>query len=1140
MYTTNGFTANTRFLRSDTVGCQWAKSSEMFSTGDRGFDDQRILCIVKGLYSPWRKDYRLLISDNYFTSNGDAIAEFEPTMEEGRTVQGITNLAPVKKYMVGAATAEGTDEMALYVSDDTVTWHRAIFPSDHKLEQDAYTILESTNYSIQVDVMNTKPMNPMGVMFSSNSNGTYFTRNIEHTNRNYMGYVDFEKMSGVQGIVLVNTVDNWEAVSESIWEEKNIKSSISFDDGRTFQSLKAGKKDLQLHSVTDISNTGRIFSSPAPGLVMGIGNTGDFLDKYEDGDLYVSDDAGLTWSKARDGPYKYEFGDQGSILVAIKDKTKGTTEEIEYSLDHGKTWKSVDLPEDVRPRQLTTTQDSTSLKFVLIATKDNGDEDSDYYVFSIDFDDMHERKCDKNDLEKWYARVDDEGEPTCLMGHKQYYMRRKADVDCFIKDEFNDPIAETETCTCTDADFECDYNFLRSDDRKECIKAGNLIVPQGECKAFDKDSSFKGSSGWRLIPGNDCKREKGPQKDDLKEWKCSEAFGDPASGEISHAQAAFRGDAFLDKIYLERTSSGHGLDETIIMRTDKKYIFLSHDHGKTWEEILKDVTIQAIYPHPYFNDVIYFLTNYGTVYYSTDRGLNIRSFDAPLDPTEDSIPVMNFHPKHKDWIIWIGAKDCGGLFNDKGDCHNVASVTTDRGDQWKTMQRYVKKCEFIRSDERDENLDRLIYCEAYEREDSKSDNSLQLVSSTDFFTERTVHFKDIIDFATMSEFLVVAARDPEEDSLKLDASVDGRIFADAQFPVNLKVDHQQAYTVLDSSTHAIFLHVTVDNSDGFEYGTLIKSNSNGTSYVLSLNGVNRDSTGFVDFEKMRGLEGVALVNIASNIRDKNAGAKKLKSAITHNDGAEWSFLPAPAKDSDGKNFGCSGPLETCSLHIHGYTERKMKNHIFSSESAIGLMVGVGNVGEYLGAYREADTFITTDGGVSWKEAKKGTYMWEYGDQGSIVVIVKENAPTNVVYYSLDEGATWKEYKFSEEQITIDDLTTVPSDTSRNFLLWGRSDDGITTINLDFSGLTDRQCNLDETDADGEDGDYYLWTPKHPKQDDDCLFGHVSQYHRKKVDADCYNGRIIPKLHNIARNCSCTRQDFEWYVSNSLTPFFLIA
>jgi len=576
-YTKDGFETN-RLLRRETAECVFARSTPLFTTSEDDSSDNRILCAVKGQYSSLSKDNRLVVSDNYFDDD-----ETEPYLEGDRTVRGIISMAVVKKYLVVAAKAEKTDELALYVTDDTKTWHRAVFPHDHKLEEDAYTILESTNYSIQVDVMTTRATNAMGVLFTSNSNGTYFTRNIEHTNRNFEGLVDFEKVQGIQGIALVNVVDNWKDVEESPLETKLRQTKISFDDGRTWQALTADKKDLHLHSVTDLSNSGRVFSSPAPGLVMGIGNSGGYLRSYEEGDLYVSDDAGLKWEKAPlNGPQKYEFGDQGSILVSIYDG--GPTSEISYSINHGKDWKTVDLGETVRAGLLTTTPDSTSLKFVLVGTVGKG-SDTEFYIFSLDFEGLHERKCKDKDFEKWCARLDEDGKCDCLMGHKQYYRRRKADADCFIDEEFKDPQPQFERCVCTAEDFECDYNFVRGDDRKECLLVGKVAVPEGECK--NTEDKYIGSSGFRLIPGNDCDRKGGVSLDEEIERPCTDTVKAPVSGKVVHEVHKFRASNVKEYYYLERTETSEGDDETVVMRTDEKEIFISHDHGKTWEQILK-------------------------------------------------------------------------------------------------------------------------------------------------------------------------------------------------------------------------------------------------------------------------------------------------------------------------------------------------------------------------------------------------------------------------------------------------------------------------------------------------------------------------------------------------------------------------
>lgn len=1117
-YTKDGF-EHVETMREDTRGCTFAHATPLIEVSN----DDTVICVVKGKFSGWQVDNRLVVSHNYFKD------EVEPYLEGQRTVQGIINIAPVKGFIVAAAKAKGTSELALYVTQDAESWHRAVFPSDHRLEEDAYTILESTNYSIQVDVMTTSPTEAMGVLFTSNSNGTYFTRNIEHTNRNFRGIVDFEKVQGIQGIVLVNVVENWQEV-EKARKGKRIQSQISFDDGRTFQSLKSDGKDLHLHSVTDMTNTGRIYSSMAPGMIMGVGNTGKHLKKYEECDLWVSDDAGVTWRMARKEAHKYEFGDQGALLIAIYDE--GPTDELHYSTDHGKSWEKKDLGEKVRAKILTTTPDSTSLKMLLIATKGTG-EDVEHSSFFLDFEGVLDKKCKDDDFEKWYARVDEKGEPDCLMGHKEFYRRRKADAQCFVDNDFKEAKPQFEPCKCTKEDFECDFDFVRSEDKKSCDPARSSRLPKDVCN--DGQEKYTGHSGFRLIPGNDCIRDGGVELDKDIGRSCNQTTKAPASGEITHELTPFKASGFREYYYLERAESSTGDDETVIMRTTEQKIYISKDHGKSWDHILKGEEITAIYPHSYFNDVVYFLTGSENAWYSINRGQTIVKFKLPAEPTHDKLQILSFHADYQDYLIYTGAK-C----EKKGECHSVAYRTEDRGGDWHEMVRHVRKCEFIKKEGRGKS-EKLVYCEQHK--DEVDDGPLELLSSDNWFASKEMKFSNVVDFATMSEFIIVAAKDQQDGkSLRVDASVDGKIFAAAEFPSNFEVPVQRAYTVLDSSTHAVFLHVTVSSRQDSEYGAIIKSNSNGTSYVLSLDGVNRNTAGYVDFEKMLGLEGVAVVNVVDNLEDADGGGrKKLKTMITHNDGAEWAPIKAPAKDDEGHTFSCNvEDVNECSLHLHGYTERRDPRHTLSSPSAVGLMMGVGNVGKHMSRKGDEDThtFITRDGGIEWQTVKKGDYMWEFGDQGSIIVIVEVKKATDIVLYSLDEGATWTAYKFTESPMEIGDLTTVPSDNSRNFLLWGRdvnSNSEVATINLDFTGLYDRQCDLHDQNPD-DSPDYYFWQPRHPLSEDNCLFGHIAQYHRKKIEAKCFNGRKFATLHSIAQNCSCTRQDFEWYFTLLLLPF----
>lgn len=63
---------------------------------------------------------------------------------------------------------------------------------------------------------------------------------------------------------------------------------------------------------------------------------------YEDCDTFISTDAGVTWRMTFKGASKYEFGDQGSILVTVGDEEP--TDKVQYSFDAGKTWSVASLP----------------------------------------------------------------------------------------------------------------------------------------------------------------------------------------------------------------------------------------------------------------------------------------------------------------------------------------------------------------------------------------------------------------------------------------------------------------------------------------------------------------------------------------------------------------------------------------------------------------------------------------------------------------------------------------------------------------------------------------------------------------------------------------------------------------------------
>jgi hypothetical protein len=70
------------------------------------------------------------------------------------------------------------------------------------------------------------------------------------------------------------------------------------------------------------------------------------------------------------------------------------------------------------------------------------------------------------------------------------------------------------------------------------------------------------------------------------------------------------------------------------------------------------------------------------------------------------------------------------------------------------------------------------------------------------------------------------------------------------------------------------------------------------------------------------------------------------------------------------------------------------------------MMGVGTVGSVRLSYADSGTFISTDAGKTWIDASAHASIYEFGDVGSIVVMIDNEHPVSELKYSLDLGDMW--------------------------------------------------------------------------------------------------------------------------------------
>ncbi|CAO1629918.1 unnamed protein product [Parajaminaea phylloscopi] len=1157
--TTDGFASDPKPLIEFLVHCSWAKATPEIQVSQDHL--KRIFCIAWEDSPNGRRSSSLLddpshiIRSDPHTRHAISPRASAPTrlfysddfyksrklveLDMGRDAKNFVGLGPSKRYLVTAlrdaqgssGTSPRGEEMALFVSKDGDRWLKAKFPHGHGLRENAYTIVDSTLHSLVVDVLDGQGSST-GVLFTSDSDGVHFVKSLDKTRRNSRGIVDFEHLENIEGVAIANVIAD-DSPSGRL-ENQKVRSMITWDDGSRWAYIRAPKTDsakcnvdnvqscsLNLHSVSKPHNLGRVFSSTAPGFVMAVGSIGDRLLPYEECDTFLSTDAGKSWRLVSKDAHKYEFGDQGGILVIVDDED--STDHVNYSFDQGKTWQKLSLGLKMRAKILTTIPDSTSLKFLLVGTQariDAGSKPRHVAAF-LDFATVGKRKCAEKDFEKWYAEDGGTNEAKrCLMGHKQWYKRRKADADCIVGDKFNDPVGREDPCPCTDADYECDFGYV-ADDAGKCVPTTKERVPAGECTGGRK--TYQGSSGYRKIPGNTCDASRGVRKDQEVSKPCSEGAPDP--GTIAKQRHEFPSHV-VDYAWFSDSS-------TLLVQVEDGSIWESKNDGASWTQRVPDPVSDdphsrflTIAMHEYDKERGYLITSDQYVWYTTNGGKKWLWFTTPAPANGLGLQILRFHPEKSDWLIWTSSEGCIGGSGD--ECHARAWYTLDHGRNWHSIDKYVKTCDWARGKNFPVDSQAII-CESYKNKRGSqlsfdaSNNELQLIWGSSFYRDKKILLDSVVGYAVFEEFMIAAELRKSTGSLALKVSMDGHTFAEAGLPPNLKLD-DKAYTILDSVTKSIFLHVTTHAARGSEWGTILKSNGNGTYYALSQEMVNRNELGFVDFEKMLGLDGIALINVVSNADDAAvSGRKQLQTRITHNDGGRWKSLVPPRADAFGQPYTCNHV--GCSLHLHGFTERDDPRNSLSSPSAVGLMLAVGNVGEKLAPYQDSDTFLTRDGGFTWEEVHKDAHKWEFGDQGSIILLVNDEEPTDEVLYSLNEGLKWDSFRFGE-RLRVKNILTVPEDTRRKFVLLGDipgAQSKSVAVHLDFSALSTRKCVLNPQRPEADD--FELWSPSEEREES-CLFGRQTHYYRRKRSADCYVGEKLVQPHSIARNCTCKAADFE--------------
>lgn len=171
---------------------------------------------------------------------------------------------------------------------------------------------------------------------------------------------------------------------------------------------------------------------------------------------------------------------------------------------------------------------STSQQFVIYGSYsyDNEEDSGDFgdknkpedVMITLDFSGLHEPKCkgidtpgkEGSDFELWSPHDDGRhgSADKCFLGQQVTYVRRKQDSECYNGEDMERQIMR-QSCICTQADYECDVNYIMSKSGK-CEPIADPLNRHSNLAAQDKadDCAAEGfyyvTKGYRKIPGNQC------------------------------------------------------------------------------------------------------------------------------------------------------------------------------------------------------------------------------------------------------------------------------------------------------------------------------------------------------------------------------------------------------------------------------------------------------------------------------------------------------------------------------------------------------------------------------------------------------------------------------------------------------------
>uniref|UniRef100_A0A673IES5 Sortilin-related receptor n=1 Tax=Sinocyclocheilus rhinocerous TaxID=307959 RepID=A0A673IES5_9TELE len=551
-------------------------------------------------------------------------------------------------------------------------------------------------------------------------------------------------------------------------------------------------------------------------------------------------------------------------------------------------------------------------------------------------------------------------------------------------------------------------------------------------------------------------------------------------------------------------------------------VYVSYDYGTTFTQVSekfqlsgdqegKKQVISQFYHSPADNKRYLFTDATNSYLWNTfDFCQIVQGFSIPFKPTD-----LLLHSKRPNLVLGY----------DSSHPNKQLWKSDDFGETWVLIQEHVKSY-FWGVEPYDKPTTVFV-----QRHEPQGDSSI--LSSTDFFQDEqnrrvilekvdSFQLRDKYMFATTTRVRLPGSH--ESQSVQLWVSYNRQPMRAAQFNTRHPITE---YYIADASEDQVFVCVNHNNNVTHLY----ISDTQGLAFSLSLENMlfySPDGSGsntliryfanepFADLHRVEGLRGVFVATLINgSVTEDN-----MRSVITFDKGGTWELLQPPAADSLGGTVDCQ--LDNgCSLHLAQRWSQLLNIQlrripVLSKESAPGLIMATGSVGKNLA--NKPNVYVSSSAGVRWREALAGPHFYTWGDHGGILMAIAQGGSTRTLKFSTNEGETWKEFQFSEQEVYVYQLLTEPGEKSTIFTIFGSYAD------QKHSWLIVQVNTSDVLGVPCLEGDYKRWSPS-DERGNGCLLGREMVYKRRSPHATCFNGEDFDRPVTLS-NCSCTRQDYE--------------